>query len=359
MPAVDHDGQGRTQGDIIEAVIKIALLALLAYAFWAVISPFLTIGIWSAIIAVALHPVFCRLAARIGQRAAALFITIAGIAVVLGPLTWLGYGMMNGIEYIVDGLQSGRPLVPVPPESVKSWPFLGEKIYLWWTLGATNAKAVLAEVGPKLRPVAPQLLSVARNVMLGLIQFLAAIVIAGFLFAPGPRIVDNVSRVLDRLLKPRGREVVRLIGATIRNVSRGVVGVAVLQSALAGLGFLMVGVPAAGVLTFVTLMLGILQIGPALVILPVVFWAWGELGTAGAALFTVYMVAVGLVDNVLRPIVMAQGLSTPMPVILIGVIGGTISKGIMGLFLGPIVVAVSWQLLLVWLDAENERNPRT
>jgi predicted PurR-regulated permease PerM len=243
--------------------------------------------------------------------------------------------------------------VPMPPDSVKTWPIAGERLYHLWLLGATNAKAMLVEIAPQLRPLAPRFLEVAQNVMVGLLQFLVAIIIAGFLFAPGPKIVEAISLVLDRLLHPRGREIVRLIGATIRNVSRGVVGVSVLQTALAGLGFLAAGVPGAGVLAFIALVLGIIQIGPGLVILAVIIWSWFELGTMQAMLFTAYMIPVGLVDNVLRPIVMARGLSTPIPVIIIGALGGTISQGIMGLFLGPVIVAVSWQLILVWLQSES------
>jgi predicted PurR-regulated permease PerM len=348
---VDMDGDSHDRA--IETAVKIALLAVVTYASWAIISPFLTIGLWSAILAVALYPIYFRLSVWVGPKVTASFITAVSFAVVLGPLAWLGYGMAHGIGYIADGLESGTPLVPMPPDSVKTWPIAGERLYHLWLLGATNAKAMLVEIAPQLRPLAPRFLEVAQNVMVGLLQFLVAIIIAGFLFAPGPKIVEAISRVLDRLLHPRGREIVRLIGATIRNVSRGVVGVSVLQTALAGLGFLAAGVPGAGVLAFIALVLGIIQIGPGLVILAVIIWSWFELGTMQAMLFTAYMIPVGLVDNVLRPIVMARGLSTPIPVIIIGALGGTISQGIMGLFLGPVIVAVSWQLILVWLQSES------
>jgi predicted PurR-regulated permease PerM len=142
-------------------------------------------------------------------------------------------------------------------------------------------------------------------------------------------------------------------------VSRGVVGIAVVQSFLAGVGFLAAGIPAAGFLTFIALVLGIIQIGPTILFIPIVLWSWTALDTAAAVIFTAYMVAVGLVDNVLRPLVLARGLATPMPIIFIGVVGGTIAYGISGLFLGPIVLAVAWALLVAWIEEDGAARTDT
>ena len=189
--------------------------------------------------------------------------------------------------------------------------------------------------------------------MFGLIELLVAIIIAGFLFTRGPSLVDVLGAFLNRVLSHRGKELVQLAGATIRNVSRGVVGIALLQSLLAGAGFLAAGIPAAGVLAFVALLLSIVQIGPAILFLPIVIWSWTAMDTTNALIFTAYMVPVGLIDNVLRPFLMARGLATPMPVIVIGVIGGTIALGIVGLFFGPIVLSVAWVVLVAWLRGSD------
>ena len=149
------------------------------------------------------------------------------------------------------------------------------------------------------------------------------------------------------------RKCCNLAGSTIRNMSRGVVGIALVQSFLAGLGFLAAGVPAAGFLSFIALVLAIIQIGPAILFIPIVVWSWTAMETTNALLFTAYMVPVGLVDNVLRPFVMARGLTTPMPVILIGVVGGTLAYGISGLFLGPVVLSVTWALLVAWMHEDS------
>jgi predicted PurR-regulated permease PerM len=338
----------------VDFAIRIGLLALLGYWSLKVITPFITVALWSAILTVALYPLFDWLARKLGsRRLSATLITLLCLTIVIGPVTWLGFGLIGGVELIVKEFDSEIFSIPLPSESVKGWPLIGEQLHRLWTTAATDAKAVLLEVAPKLKPLAGRLLDIGQSVTFGLLEFVASIVIAGFLFSPGPRLVETLKALLRRILSDRGEEMVQLAGGTIRNVSRGVVGIALLQSVLAGLGFLVVGIPAAGFLGFITLMLGIVQIGPAILLIPIVVWSWTALQITNALLFTAYMIPVGLLDNVLRPIVMARGLTTPMPVILIGVVGGTIAYGISGLFLGPIVLSVAWALIAAWVQEDN------
>jgi predicted PurR-regulated permease PerM len=338
----------------VDFAIRIGLLALLGYWSLKVIGPFLTVGLWSAILAVALYPLFDWLGRKLGsRRLAATLITLLCLIIVIGPVTWLGFGLIGGIELVIKGFDSDIFWIPLPPESVKGWPLIGDQLHRLWSAAAADTKAVLLQVGPKLKPLAGTLLDVGQSVIFGLLEFLASIVIAGFLFTPGPRLVDALGVLLRRILSDRGEEMLQLAGTTIRNVSRGVVGIALLQSLLAGLGFLAAGIPAAGFLGFITLILGIVQIGPAILLIPIIVWSWTVLETTNALLFTAYMIPVGLLDNVLRPILMARGLTTPMPVIVIGVIGGTIAYGISGLFLGPIFLSVAWALIAAWAQDDN------
>jgi predicted PurR-regulated permease PerM len=249
--------------------------------------------------------------------------------------------------------------VPLPAETVKGWPLIGEHVYRLWTLAATNMKAALVEMAPHLRPIGAKLVGIAQGLGVGLLQFVASIVVAGFLFSPGPRLLDALRLVLRQVLSDRGEETMQLAGATIRNVSRGVIGIALLQSLLAGAGFLAAGLPAAGFLAFLALLLGIIQIGPGVLLIPIAAWSWTAMETMNALIFTIYMVSVGLMDNVLRPILMARGLSTPMPVIMLGVIGGTIAYGIVGLFLGPIVLSVAWALIGAWVRDRDVAAEKT
>jgi predicted PurR-regulated permease PerM len=250
-------------------------------------------------------------------------------------------------------LDSNASLIPMPADSVKGWPLIGEQVYQLWSLAATDMRAILIEAVPWLKPFGGRLLNFAGTAVLGLAQFVAAIIIAGFLYAPGPQLAQTLRGLFHRIFGERSEEMLKLAGSTIRNVSRGVVGVAVVQSFLGGLGLLAAGIPAAGFLTFVALVLGIIQVGPTVLFAPIVLWSWTQLETASAVMFTAYMVVVSLVDNVLRPLVFAHGLTTPMPIIFVGVIGGTIAYGISGLFLGPIVLAVAWALLVAWIEDDG------
>src|SRR5262249_8174362 len=173
---------------------------------------------------------------------------------------------------------------------------------------------------------------------------------------PGPSLIHSTKNVLGHVAAERGKEFVDLAGATIRNVSRGIIGIAILQALLAGIGFLFAGCPAAGLFRFFGLVFGIIQIGPSVVLVPLIVWSWFAMDATMAVLFTLYMVPVNLLDNILRPLV-AKGLSTPMPVILLGVLGGTLVHGMIGLFVGPIVLSIGWQLLVVWTrDEPNAKD---
>jgi predicted PurR-regulated permease PerM len=190
----------------------------------------------------------------------------------------------------------------------------------------------------------------------GVLGFAVAVVISGFLYGYGPALVAGGRRFAVRVVGPRGSEFVDLAGATVRGVARGVIGVALIQSLLFGVGVYVAGVPGAGLIALVTLVLGILQLGQGLPTLGVLIWAWTRQDTLPALLLTLYVVPVGFLDNVLKPVLMAKGLPTPMLVILIGLIGGTLAYGMIGLFLGPIVLAVFYELVVSWVRLGDPRS---
>ena len=344
--------------DTLDLAIRIGFIALLGYWSLKVIAPFVAILIWSAILAVALYPLYQWFARWLGHSGlAAVLVTLLCLTIVIGPITWLGFGLISGIGSLVRQIDAGQWWIPLPPESLKEYAFIGPQLHHLWTQAAANFKTVLTEAMPALKAVAGTLLELAQRAFWGLLEFLASIVIAGFLFPRASSLVDVLNRFLSRILSERGREMVHLAGATIRAVSRGIIGIALLQAVLAGAGFLAAGIREASVLAFIALLLGILQIGPSILILPIVVWSWVTMETAHALLFTAYMLPVSLIDNVLRPMLLARGLMTPMPVIMIGVIGGIIAYGIVGLFLGPIVLAVAWVVVTAWLqDATDDRG---
>jgi predicted PurR-regulated permease PerM len=255
-----------------------------------------------------------------------------------------------------ERLESGVVSIPPPIETVKKWPLIGEPLFEFWELASNNLKAALIKVAPHLKPLGSSLLGVAGSAGAGILQFFASVIIAGFLLSPGPSLVEAVAAFLRRLVSKRGDEFLQLAGATIRNVSQGVIGVSLLQALLAGIGLTAASVPGAGLIALFVLVLGIIQIGPSIILIPVIIWSWMTMGTTTALIFTAYMVPVNLIDNILRPIIMSRGLTTPMLVIIIGAIGGTLSNGIIGLFVGPIVLAVAWDLLVTWVREDDAKS---
>ena len=352
----DTAKSGLTTTSFIEVAIRLGALALLIYWTLILVQPFLSIAIWSAVLTVALYPIFEWSSRQLGgrRRIAAALITLLSLLIIIGPATWLALGLVDGLRLISERLDLANLTIPAPSTSIKEWPLIGEPIYQFWDLASTNLSAAMGQILPQLKPLGSSLLRIGADTGLGIIMFLAAIVVAGFLFSPAPRIAETIKKFSHRLNPDRGEEFVEQAGATIRAVSRGVIGISVLQALLAGLGLMVAGIPQASLITFGVLVFGIIQIGPSIILIPVVIWAWTFMGTLPALLFTAYMVPVNLLDNLLRPIVMGRGLKTPILVILIGVIGGTLAYGITGLFLGPIVLAVIWELFVSWIDQRDD-----
>jgi predicted PurR-regulated permease PerM len=338
----------------IRIAIRLALLALLIYWSYVLLRPFIPILIWSIVLTVALYPAFDWLSSHLGHRPriAAILTTLIVLAVFLGPATWLGIGLVDGLKDMTDQLTSGELVLPTPPQSVRDWPLIGERLHEFWSQASSNLEATLRQIAPHLKPLAGPVLAIARSAGSGTIKFILAVILAGFLFSSGPRLVATIRNMLARIVAERSKDFVALAGATIRTVAQGVIGVAVLQSLLAGIGLKIAGVPNAGLLAFAILVLGIVQIGSAPVLIPVIIWVWTARDVGAALLITIYLTLVGLSDNVLKPMLMGRGLSTPTLVIFIGVMGGTLAHGIVGLFVGPIVLAVAWELLMAWSHEE-------
>jgi predicted PurR-regulated permease PerM len=345
----------RLNATVIGLVIRLAFLGVILFLSLSIIRPFFETVAWSVVWAVAIYPVFDLVARWLGERRrlAAALITILLLVIVFGPVSWLGLDLVEVPGTIRAHLESGTLSVPPPVETVKNWPVIGEPLFQFWDLASTNLSAALMKVAPRLKPLGGTLLGAAGSVGTAILQFFASVIMAGFLLSPGPTLVEAVAAFLHRRVSRRGSEFIQLAGATIRNVSQGVIGVSLLQALLAGIGLMAVGVPGASLIAFGVLILGIIQIGPTVILLPVIIWSWMTMETSTALIFTAYIVPVNLIDNILRPIIFARGLKTPMLVIIVGVIGGTLSNGIIGLFVGPIVLAVAWDLLVAFVRDDD------
>ncbi len=341
--------------EIIQLALRLGLLAFLIYWSFILVRPFISILVWSMVLTVALYPPYDWLSLKLGDRPklAATIITLSILAIIIGPVTWLGFGTVDGLQGLAGHLGAGTLAIPSPPEGVKDWPIVGTRVYTVWDDASTNLQAALRQIAPHLKPLAGAVLAFAGSASFGTLKFVAAVVLSGFLFHYAPGLVAAIRRVQARLIAQRSQDFVALAGLTIRTVAQGVIGVAVIQSLLAGVGLKLAGVPYAGVLALAVLILAILQIGSAIIIFPVIIWIWATKDFAVALPLTVYLLIVGLADNVLKPMLMGRGLNTPMLVIFIGVLGGMLAHGILGLFVGPIILAVTWELVMAWIREER------
>jgi len=344
-----------TGEDVIQLVIRLGLLALLIIWTFLIIRPFVPILAWSGVLAVAFYPAFSWVARILGGRpkTAAAILTLVTLGIVLGPATWLGVSAVDGGRELARQLGTGDLALQSAPESIKSWPLIGPTLFDLWDQAYNNIRAVLREVAPYLQPLAGPLLSLAGDASVGTLQFLVSVFVAGFLFPQGPRLVEAGRGFLARIVPEQSEHFLGLAGATIRAVAQGVIGVAIVQALLAGIGFKLAAVPSAGLLAFLVLLLSIVQIGAFLVLLPVIIWIWTAKDVTTALLLTVFLVVVGFIDTMLKPLVMGRGLNTPTIVIFVGVIGGTLAHGIVGLFIGPIILSVAWELAVAWI--RNDR----
>jgi predicted PurR-regulated permease PerM len=347
--------QTRPGDEIIQLAVRLALLAFLLYWSFVLVRPFIPMLAWSIVLTVALYPPYNWLAIHLGGRPklAAAIVTVVSLLIIIGPVTWLGVGLIDGLQDFAGQLGAGTLGIPSPPEGVKEWPIVGAQIYGLWDQASKNLGDALQAVAPHLKPLAGPVLAFAGSAGIGTLKFVLSVALTGFLFIYGPDLVEGTRRIQARVVTQRNEDFVALAGLTIRTVSQGVIGVAVLQALLAGIGLKLAGVPHAGVLAFAVLVLAILQIGSAIVLLPVIIWIWATKDFAVALPLTIYLLIVGLADNILKPMLMGRGLNTPMLVIFIGVLGGMIAHGFVGLFVGPIILAVAWQLMMAWIREER------
>jgi predicted PurR-regulated permease PerM len=246
--------------------------------------------------------------------------------------------------------------IPPPPDWVSGIPLVGDKISERWTdVAVAGTGELLTRLQPFMNDAAKWLAGAFGSVGIFAIEFLLTVVIAAILYAQGEAAREGLIRFGRRLAGDRGESIVLLAGQAIRAVALGVVVTALVQTVLAGLGLAVAGIPFAGLLTAVILMLCIAQIGPVIVLVPAVIWLFWKDATGWGVALLVWTVIVGMLDNVLRPMLIRRGADLPLLLIFAGVIGGLIAFGIIGLFVGPVVLAVSYTLLKEWL-AEQDRT---
>jgi predicted PurR-regulated permease PerM len=337
---------------VIDLIIRIAFVSLIGFWCFILLRPFIAIILWGTIIAVACYPIFQWLKNRIGGRAnlAATLIALIFIAIILGPVGLMAKTLAENVNQLAENIGAGTLVVPSPPQNLDDLPLIGEPLNNIWQLASVNLKEALKIFEPQLQKLGTSLLGIVAGLSLGMLQFLVSIVIAAGLMLNARFLHQNLIRFASRITPTQGPAFLDLASSTLRNVIRGIIGVSALQTFLIGIAMIVAGIPSAGLLILICLVLTIIQIGPGLIVIGTIIFAWAKLNTLVALIYTIWMIPAMLIDNVLKPILMARGLPVPMLVIFIGVFGGTIAHGIIGLFIGPVVLAFGYELLKAWTN---------
>ena len=342
--------------ELLDVMIRTGLIAGLVVFCFQIFYPFLHLMLWSVILAVTLYPLHVRLRGKLGGRdgrAATLLVTI-GIAVLLVPLWFLGASMTDSVQNALATVRSGDFKIPPPAESVAGWPLIGKRVYDFWLQATADLTGLAQKFLPQLRDAGLVVLGKLAGLGLGLLMFVVALIIAAVILAYGERGADSAFRIASRLSGPdRALKITRLCTATIRAVALGVVGIAFIQMLLIGIGFAVMGIPGAGLLALAVLLLGIMQLPATLITLPIIVFVFLTRGADVATIvFAIYIFIAGLADNVLKPLMLGRGVAVPMPVVLIGALGGMVTSGIIGLFIGPVILAVGYELFWQWVDEQ-------
>jgi predicted PurR-regulated permease PerM len=345
----------------VDIAIRIGVLALLIAWCFQILRPFITIVIWGAIIAISFYPICKKLSDLLGNRiklAASIMIVITLLLIILPSIKMVG-SLVDGVTYLNDKVHSGEFKVPPPPESIDRWPVIGQTLKNTWSEASVNLMATLTRYAPQLKTISLKLLEFAMGTTMGLLQFTLSIIIAGILMANAKGGGNFIRELFVSLAGERGNDFADISNVTIRNVVKGILGVAIIQGLLAGAGFMVAGVPVAGVWAFLCVFLAIIQIGIAPVALPVIIYMFYRADTLTAGLLAVWLILVMLSDNFLKPILLGRGAPVPMLVIFLGSIGGFISMGFIGLFVGAVILSLGFKLFQAWLETDSNHSAMT
>lgn len=338
---------------LLDVLIRAGLIAVLVMFCFQIFHPFLNLMLWSLILAVTLYPLQTRLKGKLGNNdgRSATLIALIAIGVLMVPIYLLGTSLAESVENALTMVRSGNVHIRPPAESVADWPLLGKPLYTFWLQASTDLTGVAQKFTPQIKEIVLTLLGKLAGLGMGLLVFIVALMIAGIFMAYGEGGSRSAVEIASRLSGPdRGPQITQLCTATIRAVAQGVVGIAFIQMLLIGVAFVLKGIPGAGLLALAVLLLGIMQLPATLITIPVIAFVFTTEGASTATIvFAIYVFVAGLVDNVLKPLMLGRGVDVPMPVVLIGALGGMVTNGVIGLFIGPVVLAVGYQLFWQWV----------
>jgi predicted PurR-regulated permease PerM len=341
---------------LFEVILQLGLVFLILAFCFKLLSPFVTPMLWAIIFAIILYPLFDFLQKKLkGKKSlAATIITLSILGIVILPSISFFGGITSGLMEVKAGIDAGTLKIETPGQNIKDWPIIGDKIYEFLYSASTNIEKTLLEHKEQIKDISAKVLTSILNSIVTILQVVFSVIIAGVLMSSSSA-QNLATNFIMRIAGDKGDEFLEITISTVRQVVKGIIGVAVIQTIIQAVGLFLCGVPFPGILTLFCLILSIVQIGPIIVNLGVIAYLFsiGDNSTA-AIMWTVYFLLSGLSDNVLKPLLLGKGALVPMLVIFIGVIGGFMMSGFIGLFIGPIVFSIGYKLFVAWMEEKPE-----
>lgn len=343
-----------------EVFIRMSLLLIMGVSCFLLLRPFMDLIIAGIIIAVGVYPGYQMLTKVLRGRGklAAVLCTALLLVVIILPTLLLAGTLADGVRDLADQLKAGQLKIPPAPSSLDKLPLVGKKLKDFWTLSSVDISDAASRLAPQIRDHVPALVAASVDIGGLLLKFLMAILLAGFLLATSEKRIRFADRLFGRIFDDQGPEFEQLTARTVRCVTSGVLGVAVIQSVLASLGFWIVGLPGAGLWAVLFLVASVLQVG-VVVLVPAALYTFATQSTSHAVMFLIWCIFVGITDNILKPVFLGRSSSVPMAVVFLGVLGGFLTMHVIGLFVGAIVLSVGYKLLIAWLDAGHDESATT
>ena len=354
----------KSLGRLVDLILPLLLLAGLIAACLQLLMPFIGLLLWTTVLAICFYPLHRMLTRKIGNRWSAVTIGLGLTLLILIPTAIAGMSAAASVPALVSSLKDGTATIPPPPAGLDGIPIVGPKIHAVWTQASSNLPAFAKQYGPELASFTRRLVGAAGSMVTTVLGLVLAVIFAGIMLAYADAVRAFALSLFARICGDRARaqHYMDVMGATVRSVANGVIGVAFVQALFCGIGFFAIGIPGAGILSLLAMGLGIVQVPVLLVTIPAIIYGFAVKSTTVAILFTVWFIISGLSDAVLKPLMIGHGLEVPMPVILLGVIGGVIAYGLVGLFIGAVLLAVGWVLMMEWLNSptpEEAASPRS
>lgn len=350
-----EDENNRYVNIAIDLILKVGALAIVVYLCFKILNPFLSMLIWGLIIAIIMFPLYIRLRKWFGNRnkITSFLLTAGALSLLVLPSIWLVNQLVDGIKFLAGYIQEGTVYIPPPSEAIEGWPLIGPWLYENWLEFSQNLGESVKGFLPQIATWSEKLLGTLASTSLGILQFAASIIIAGIFLVFFEKGSESGRKVFHKIVGERGEEFLDISLVTVRNVATGVLGVAILQTTLMGLGMVFAEIPLAAVWIVLLLVMTIAQIPALLFNIPLIIYLFAFMDPLPAVLWTLYFLVMGAIDNLLKPLIYGKGAKVPMLVIFMGALGGFAAFGFLGLFLGSIVLSLTYKLYLTWVSIES------